>query len=468
MSNHINSNNNEAPDKAVKQMPVLPKASWWLVLKNIFSMLQNPLDFMTDWAKEYGDVYDLNARFLKVHVFSNPDCIQEVLVRNKLDYAKSDHYKVLKESLGNGLLISEGAFWKKQRRIAQPAFHHKSMHNFVQTMVQSTQDCIDKIAAQSSLSIDKQLNSLSLDIVTKCLFGTTLAADVHQVQAAINTGNKFISTRARSIIKWPLWWPLPQNIRYKKARKFSDKLIFGIIEKRQLGTENHVDLLSMLMHSVDEETGTTMSSQQLRDECITLFVAGQETTATALTWAFYLLMKHPDKMQKLMLEIETVLGAKTPELSTLSALKYTQMVLEETMRLYPPAWVIARKVLRNTVLCGYPVEEKAQLILDVYSLHRHPDYWDRPDQFIPERFDEKLKKERHRYAYIPFGAGQRLCIGNNFALMEMKIALTMFLQKFQFSLVNPHQKLEPNPMVTLKPASSLILNIRPRMGLQYN
>ncbi len=446
-------------EKPLKEMPVLPPTSWWLILKNLLSMLSNPLNFLSEWFEEYGDIYDMNSRFFTIYVISNPDYIQEIMVSNKTDYGKSDHYKVLKHSLGNGLLISEGEFWKKQRRIAQPAFHQQSMKNFLETMINSTQNTINKMKGGELVHFSEEMNLLTLDIVTKCLFGTTLNADVNKIQEAITTGNKFISKRARSILKLPMWLPLPAIIRYKRARKFSDKVIFDIIDKRRNDNSEQQDLLSMLMYTVDEETGESMSAQQLRDEAITLFVAGQETTATALTWTFSLLMKHPEKLKILQEEIDSVLQGKAPDFKTLKELKYTQMVLEESMRIYPPAWVIARKVLKETQMCGYRMKKDAQLILNVYSLHRHTDHWENPEDFEPQRFNPQAKKERHKHAYIPFGAGQRMCIGNNFAMMEMKIALSMLLQNFEFSLPEDAVDVEAEPLVTLRPKGGLRLNI---------
>ncbi|MCH2023590.1 MAG: cytochrome P450 [Saprospiraceae bacterium] len=453
--------NKTSKAEQVKDMPVLPRASWWLIIKNVLSMLSNPLEYLTEWFEEYGDIYDLNSRFFTVFVISNPQYIQEIMVANKKDYGKSEHYKVLKNSLGNGLLISEGAFWKKQRRIAQPAFHHQSMKNFLHTMISATQTTIERMKGVQTVDISREMNFLTLEIVTKCLFGTTLDADVNKIQEAITIGNKFISDRARSLLKLPLWLPTPNILRYKRARKFSDKVIFNIIDKRKDDESEHFDLLSMLMHTVDEETGESMSAQQLRDESITLFVAGQETTATALSWTFYLLMKNPEKLERLKQEVEQVLKGKSPDFETLKDLKYTQMVLEESMRIYPPAWVITRKVLNDTDMCGYKMNKDAQLILNVYSLHRHSDHWEEPELFKPERFNSELKKSRHKYAYIPFGAGQRMCIGNNFAMMEMKIALTMLVQNFEFSLPENVPDLEMEPLVTLRPKGGVKLNVKP-------
>jgi cytochrome P450 len=382
------------------------------------------------------------------------------MVTNKKDYAKSDDYKVLKHSLGNGLLTSEGDFWKKQRRIAQPAFHRESMKKLLDTMVDSTGEVVTQILKKDKIELTDEMNFLTLDIVTKCLFGTSLKADYKKIQSSVTIGNEYISEKIMSPFNLPLWVPTAKTLRYKKARKYSSSVLMDIINKRKEDLSEHQDLLSMLMHAEDEQSGERMSAQQLKDEAMTIFVAGHETTANALSWTFYLLSQNPEKLKILKEEVSDILKGGVPDFKTLKSLTYTQMVIEESMRLYPPAWSIGRKVIRETNMHGYRLKKNATLILDVYSLHRHPEYWENPEAFEPERFSTANKKNRHKNAYIPFGSGQRMCIGNNFAMMEMKIVLSMFVQAFDLQMSDTAAGVIPETLVTLRPKNGIAMYVK--------
>ena len=442
----------------MKKIPVIPAKHWFF--RNSLEVLKDPLKFFIETFEQYGDIYDVNANFIKIYVLANPDYIQEVMVTNKTDYAKSDDYKVLKHSLGNGLLTSEGEFWKKQRRIAQPAFHRKSMKKLLDTMITSTQAMVDKWSSRNELQITDEMQFITLDIVTKCLFGSALKPNLYEkIHEAVTVGNEFLSSKIMNPFTLPVWFPTAASRHYKKTRDFNNKVILDIINTRANDPTEYHDLLSMLMNAEDEETGEKMSPQPLLDEALTIFVAGHETTANALSWTFYLLSQHPDKLQKLQQELQEVLQGEAPSFETLRGLEYTQMVLEESMRLYPPAWSIGRKVVQDTELCGHALPKGAGLILDVYTMHRHPNFWDNPHTFEPERFHPSQKKGRHKYAFIPFGAGQRMCIGNNFAMMEMKIILAMVFQKFSLTLSPNAPIVEPEPLVTLRPKNGILMDI---------
>lgn len=444
----------------MKEVPLIPSDHWFF--RNSLVVLKDPLAFFVSTFAEYGDIYNVNSNLYTIYVTANPEYIQEIMVTNKKDYAKSDDYKVLKYSLGNGLLTSEGEFWKKQRRIAQPAFHRESMKNLLDTMIASTQATVDAWKQKSQVELTDEMSFLALDIVTKCLFGTVLESDYAKIQQAITVENEYLTERIIKPFKPPFWVPTSKNRAYRKARTYSSSLILDIIKKRQENPSEQHDLLSMLMNSEDEDTGEKMSNQQLKDESITIFVAGHETTSNALSWTFYLLSQHPEKLQLLQDEIDRVLQGKNPDFQSLKELEYTQMVLEESMRLYPPAWAILRKVVQDTTMAAYDLKKDTRLILDVYMLHRHPDYWENPTVFEPARFEPEQKKQRHKYAYIPFGAGQRMCIGNNFAMMEMKIVLVMLLQNFHISLAKNAPEVVPEPLITLRPKNGILMDIKPR------
>ncbi|BDS11264.1 cytochrome P450 [Aureispira anguillae] len=444
----------------MKKVPIIPADHWFM--RNSLVILKDPLAFFIKMFAEYGDIYDVNSNFFTIYVVANPAYIQEIMVSNKKDYAKSDDYKILKYSLGNGLLTSEGDFWKKQRRIAQPAFYRDSMKLLLDTMIASTQATIQTWKSKKQVQLTDEMHFLTLDIVTKCLFGTTLESDYSKIQESITIGNEYLAEKIMKPFTPPIWLPTAKTKRYKKSRKYSSDVILDIIKKREKDSTEHHDLLSMLMNAQDQDTGEKMSPQQLKDESMTIFVAGHETTANALSWTFYLLVQHPDKLQLLLDEIETVLQGEVPNFQSLKELSYTQMVIEEAMRIYPPAWSIGRKVAQDTTLDGYPLKKDIRLILDVYTLHRHPDYWENPNNFEPERFSPERKKQRHKYAYIPFGAGQRMCIGNNFALMEMKVVLVLLLQHFELKLAKNAPEVVPEPLITLRPKNGILMDIAPR------
>jgi cytochrome P450 len=444
----------------MKEVPLIPADHWFF--RNSLVVLKDPLAFFVSTFAEFGDIYNVNSNLYTIYVTANPEHIQEIMVTNKKDYAKSDDYKILQYSLGNGLLTSEGDFWKKQRRIAQPAFHRGSMKKLLDIMITSTQQTVEAWKDKSQIQLTDEMNFLTLDIVTKCLFGTKLKTDYAKIQEAITVENEYLAERIMKPFKPPFWVPTSKNRAYRKARTYSSGLILDIIKERQSNPSEHHDLLSMLMSAEDEDTGEKMSNQQLKDESITIFVAGHETTANALSWTFYLLSQHPEKLQKLQDEIDCVLQGSTPDFQSLKELKYTQMVLEESMRLYPPAWTIVRKVAHDTNMNGYEFKKDTRLILDVFMLHRHPDYWEDPTAFEPERFEPEQKKQRHKYAYIPFGAGQRMCIGNNFAMMEMKIVLVLLLQNFQLALTKDAPEVVPEPLITLRPKNGILMDLRPR------
>lgn len=434
------------------------------IFKNTFPVLKNCVDFFVKNQLEYGDIYDANVIRFTLAVITHPDLIKQVLVSNKNNYVKSDNYEVLKLALGNGLLTSEGEFWKKQRRIAQPAFYKESLAGFVQTMETATLQLIEqyKEKPQTNTNINLLFNSLTSDIVANCLFGAELSDQQQKIHHTVNYANEYLTKKIITPFYPPFWFPTPSTLQFKKSRKEIDKIIFGIINQRkERADDTSRDLLAMLMHTKDEETGETMTSQQLRDEVITLFVAGHETTANALTWALYLLTKHPDKLEKLKQEVDKVLDTNPISLTNLRELTYTQQVVDEAMRLYPPAWTVSRKSLASDEIGGYKIPKDTLVSINVFGMHRHPDFWEQPNNFVPERFAPELKKQIPKLAYMPFGAGQRMCIGNNFALMEMKIVLALLVKHLDFKLLNT-QPVHYTPLITLKPSETILMDISAR------
>jgi len=440
----------------MQELPKIPADHWFF--RNSLQVLKDPLSFFRKTFQEHGDFYNINSIIYSIFILSKPEYIQELLTTKHKSFCKSDDYKVLKYSLGNGLLISEGDFWKKQRSIAQPAFHRENLQKLVDTMVEDTNKMLNRWESIPKVDVNGEMMFLTLEIVNNALFGTQIPADYEKIKDAITIGNEFLSKKILTPFSLPVWFPTPASRRYFKARNFNNAVIDKIIEKRRATPHAHQDLLSMLMSAEDAETGEKMSNQQLRDEAITLFVAGHETTANALSWIFYLLAKHPEKQALLRQELQSVLAGKTPDFENLRLLQYTEQVVEEGMRLYPPAWTIGRKALEETTIGDFRVPKNTTIFIDVFNTHRHPDYWENADDFLPERFSPEARKNRHKLAYLPFGAGQRMCIGNNFAMMEMKIVVALTLQRYQIQLVE-NTEVVPDPLITLRPKTEIFLTL---------
>ncbi len=443
----------------MKAVPKIPAKHWFW--RNSLEVLKDPLAFFKKTFHEHGDIYDVNSNIYTIYIISNPDLIQEVLQSKAKQFSKSDDYKILKHSLGNGLLTSEGEFWKKQRRIAQPAFYKESLRKLVATIIEDTNKFVDKWQHLQEVEVHHEMMLLTQEIVTNALFGTELHVDAEQIQENITIGNEFLSKKIMTPFSLPIWFPTKASRQYHKSRRYNNRVITEVIENRRQDKKEYHDLLAMLMHAKDEETGETMSNQQLKDEAITIFVAGHETTANAMSWAFYLMAKHPDKQEKVRQEAIRVLGEDNQlSFEKLRELEYTQMVINETMRLYPPAWSMGRKAIDDVEVGGYEFKKNATVLIDIYMTHRHTKYWDKPEDFIPERFTDEEKKKRHKLSYMPFGAGQRMCIGNNFAMMEMQVILALLLKNFTISLAKKSEIIAPEPLVTLRPKTDIHIQIK--------
>jgi cytochrome P450 len=431
-------------------------------------MLADNLGFMQSMARTYGDVARYRVGNLDVYQVNHPGGIQRVLQENHHNYGKGSFaIGTMKAALGNGLVMSEGDFWLRQRRLMQPVFHHRSLARLAEDMVAAALSTRKDWEGSSTVDLSQEMMRLTLDIATQAMFSTRVVADNARLSQAFTTLMEDISFRFQNPLYPPLALPTPRNRRFRQALAFLDGIIHNIIqERRQLTADLPLegwpgDLLSLLMQAQDAETGERMSDRQLRDEVVTLFGAGHETTAKTLTWCWYLLATHPQAEANLHAELESVLGGRPPALADLKALPYTRMVIEETLRLFPPAWITSRQATGEDELCGYHVPAGTLIWISPYVMHRHPEYWEDPDTFIPERFDPDQRAERPRFAYFPFGGGPHLCIGRDFALMEAQLVLATLAQRYRLG-VQPGQKVEPLALVTLQPRGGLTMTLQPR------
>ena len=425
----------------------------------------DPLNLLTHAAREHGDVVQFVTGAIRLYLVVHPDHVQHVLVDHRRNYSKRTRgYDALRAYLGNGLVTSEGDFWQRQRRIAQPAFHRQRIATFADTMAALSSELADRWAADHALgrTIDAHadMTALTLRIVARTLLSSDVSDDNHEIGEAVERMNGMARDVMTNPLYPPMWVPTPKNLAFRRLGQRIDRVINGIIEERRRTGEDKGDLLSMLMYATDDETGERMTDAQLRDEIMTMFLAGHETTANALSWALYLLSTHPTVRRQMQAELDAVLGGRTPTFDDLPSLPYTHCVVQETMRLYPPAWSIGRRCEAEDTLGGYRIARDSLVILSPWVTHRHPRFWPNPEGFDPERFAAGADK-RPRYAYFPFGGGPRQCIGNNFALMEADLVLATLVQRFDADLV-PGSPVTPAAYITLRPSHGLPMVLRRR------
>jgi cytochrome P450 len=444
-------------------VPHAPGPRGGLFFGSLFEAQRDPLEFFQRMIGEHGDYVGVRFGPFRYLIVNDPDSVRHVLVDNHRNYKKSRNYQGLKLVLGEGLVTSEGDFWRRQRRLAQPAFHKERLAGFARTMVSDAAAMLERwraVPAGGQFDVHSEMMRLTLRIVTRTLFSTDSEADADAVGRAMTVAIDHVNEYADAIIRIPPWVPTPKNLRFRRARRTLDALVLRIIDERRKATEKPNDLLSMLMSAQDEETREQMTDRQLRDEVMTLVAAGHETTANALTWAFYLLSQHPHVAERLRGEVESVLAGRRPSIEDLPRLGYTRAVLEETMRLYPPAWIIEREATADDNLGGYRVRRGSVVAMSPFTIHRNPRYWDNPNQFDPDRFSAARATARPKYAYLPFGGGPRLCIGNAFAMMEAQIILAMVASEWSLALA-PGFTVELDPSVTLRPRSGLFMTRAP-------
>jgi cytochrome P450 len=399
-------------------------------------------------------------------VFFHPDDIEYILRRNNTNYHKGIAHQRFKSLLGEGLLTSEGKFWLKQRRLAQPAFHRQRIAGFATTMTNAAASMLEHwqsyAANGQAFDISAEMTRLTLQIVGQTLFRTDISGDEAKVvRDALYVALDYLSYRVAHFTLEPMEYiPTRRNRQYWRARRILDKVVYDIIAERRQSEEDTGDLLSMLLLARDEETGEGMSDKQLHDEVMTLVLAGHETTANTLTWTWYLLAQHADVERKLHDELASVLGGRVPVVEDLQRLPYTKMVIEESLRLYPPAWGMSRHAVADDEIRGYRVPAGSEVAVVQYVTHRHPEFWDNPEAFDPDRFTPERSAGRPNFAYFPFGGGPRLCIGNTFALMEAQLILAMIAQTYRLRLV-PDQTIEPEPIITLRPRRGISMTLEP-------
>ena len=421
---------------------------------------RDPLGFFLRAVLDYGDIVALDLPFQKVFLVAHPDHIKHVLQDNHRNYVKGRLARKMRFALGEGLLTSEGEDWQQQRRLLQPTFqraHIATLDGAIAAAVDSLIASWMEVAESGRpVDVAREMSRLTLDIFLRAMFGTSANDKAAAIYRAVTFLHQHANRKMWALIDLPEWVPTPHNRRVKRALAELDRVVYEIIETQRRGAGAQDNLLSRMIAAMSGGSETL-----LRDEAVTMLVAGHETTACGLTWIWYLLSKHPEVERRLLHEIASVLGGRPPTSENLPRLVYTKMVVQECLRLLPAVWWFARTSLAEDEIGGYRIPKGAIILLCQYVTNRHPKFWDNPEGFDPERFAPERSGERPHFAFFPFGGGPRICIGNHFAMMELMIAVPAILQRFRLSLV-PGHPIAFEPLVALRAKYGVLMNVARR------
>jgi len=419
-------------------------------LKRLVLFRDDPPGFLQGIASRHGDLVRLQVPGVTVFLVSHPELVQEVLVTKNRHFVKSLDTRYLRHALGDGLVTSEGETWLRQRRLMQPAFHKARIAAYTRVMGERTEAMLATWRDGQQLDLHAAMAELTLDIVARTLFGAEVGEDTPRVGAAIAQLMEGFAAYLGSPVHLPVWVPTPSHLKRREAVADLDRIVYRLIEARRRADEPRDDLLQVLLDARDEGDGRGMTDTQLRDEVITLFSAGHETTAVALTWTMVLLARHPEVEAGLAEEVRAVLGDRPPTVDDLEALAPVTRTVKEGMRLYPPVWAIGREAKEDVEIGGHRIPRGAQVVMSQWIVHRDRRFHPHPLRFDPDRFLPEGEAAMHRFAYFPFGGGQRLCIGERFALVEATLILASILQRFRVGLA-PDHTIRTLASVTLRP-----------------
>jgi cytochrome P450 len=443
----------KGPRDARGNLPPGPRGNF--LLGSAVELGRSSMKFLTRCAREYGDIVYLRFFGTPVCLLTHPSDIEYVLVKNPSNFIKSRDYRALKSVLGNGLLTNEGVPWQKQRKLVQPTFRHENTDRYADVMVLATTRMLDTWHDGETRDVHQQMMALTLGIVAEALFGSDVSGHAGGVEQALAVLMNQFEGMAGLAFLLPEKLPLPSTLKFKRSVAQLDKIIYAIIHERRSARGPSKDLLEMLLRSQDEE-GSRMSDEQLRDEVMTLFLAGHETTANALSWTWYLLAQHPEIEARLFQEISQVLRGKLPTAADVTRLPYTEMVVKESMRLYPPAWAVGRQAVGDFEMSGYKFPAGTNIAILQWNTQRDARFFPDPEKFDPERWSaESLRRNAlPRFAYFPFGGGPRVCVGAGFAMMEAILLLATMAQRYRMTLV-AKRKVKLLPSVTLRPRNGI-------------
>ena len=443
--------------------PAIPVYPGLPLLGNLLEFRFRRLELIMRVSKQCGDigVFQLGPR--TIVMLNTSELIHEALVDHAYDFEKTPNLRIYGQPLlGNGLLTSENEFHKRQRKLVAPAFQYRRIAAYADVMVNYSERIQQEWADGATIDVAREMMRLTLWIVGKTLFDAEVLDEAEDLGKAITVAMHRFSTEMSTIVHIPYAWPVPLNQRVHKAVARLNATVYQMIEERRSSGKDRGDLLSMLLAARDEDDRSFMTDKQVRDEAMTLFLAGHETTANALAWTWYLLTQHPAAYARMREEVDRVLRGRLPTFADLPDLPYTLQVLKESMRLYPPAFAFGRVAIRPVTIGGFEIPTGTIILVSQYAIHRRPQYFPDPERFDPGRFTLEAEQRLPRYAYIPFGGGPRICIGNHFALMEGHLVLATLAQRVCFSLV-AGQRIEPEPLVTLRPRYGIRMRVQRRV-----
>ena len=420
---------------------------------------RNPLVVFQRWAAEYGDIFYYRAGWIRVYFLNHPDFIETVLVRNYQNLWKDRVIRNSRWLFGDGLLTSEGETWKKQRRLTQPAFHRERIASYAGIMAQYTETAVADWQDGAVVDLHREMMRLTLKIAVRTLFNVE-PEGIREISQAADIVVRNMTGARLLLPPVARFVPLPSMLQFRRAVRQLDRTVYQIIDRRRRNVQDSGDLLSMLLDARDED-GRGMDDQQTRDEVLTFLLAGHETTALALSWAWHLLAENPEADERLRDELDRVLGGRAPAIADLPLLPYAEGVIKESMRLYPPAWGVGRTVAEGFEVGGYPIPAGANVVMSQWVQHRDARFFPDPEKFDPGRWSTEASRKLPRFAYFPFGAGPRQCIGASFAMMEGVLLLATMAQRFQPRAV-PGHPIDLLPSITLRPKGGVWMELKRR------
>ena len=443
-----------------KKFPLPPGPSEPPVIGQTFRYVREPIELMQEAAK-YGDLATMSIKPWLIYLLNHPDLVEQVLVTNHKRVGRWRNIEAFKYVMGEGLVTSDEPLHLRQRRIMQPQFHHNLIDGYGRTMTSYAIDHVQDWKQAALVDMSREMRDLTLKIVVKTLFSIDIPSEVKRIGEAFELSNQYISARfnqfegMRELLHS---LPLPFTRRFKRELTYLDGVVYGLIEERRRSDDGNADLLDLMLAAEDSEAvgddDTSMTDLQVRDETVTMFAVGHETVTIALTWAWHLLSLHPDVQERFHAELDEVLSGRAPTVDDLADLEVTEQILTEAMRLYPPIWRTGRVVLEPFELAGYPIPAGALLCLSPLITHRDPRWFENPDEFRPERWTLDFREKLHKFAYFPFGGGPRLCIGEGFAWMEMKLIMAAIGQRWSVR-PDPSHKIAFTPLVSLRPKGGM-------------
>jgi len=422
--------------------------------------------------RRHGDLVRFRSPFAGVpdYLIAHPDHVQQVLQTQHKEFVHPPAQRgKFSDVVGQGLVASQGDYWRRQRRLSQPAFHRAALSSFAQVTVDTVGELADswREPARSGEVLDMRVEMMrvTLDVLARAMFGADWRAELESLGVHVTGLLERTFAAMLSPFAAPLWLPTPGNREFLRARASVDRIAYNLIgaARRKLAADGAPNLVQLLLSAVDPETGASMSDEQVRDEIMAMLIAGHETVSTGLTWTWYLLSKYPEAEARVAAEVRRVCGDRPPAFADLPDLRYTTRAIQEAMRLYPPLWVIGRMPTVDVEIGGYPIARGSVLLVTPYLTHRHPDFWTDPESYDPDRFLPERSAGRHRFAYYPFGGGPRKCIGEGFAMMEMPLVVARVMQQYKLSLV-PGVPVTPSAGISLRAAPGMPMTIRHRHG----